>query len=201
MKKEPLKDCSMLDPHERFQMTIKALAKDDKVQQSRLENFNGVGSRHYWVRMQASFVLAFMMSGMLSEINAFLEMFEEVVMPMFMSTLKFPGKAGSEGCCSSGQETGTEIDEEEIITRETTSLYTALSLRFRPTWQAFSSVCRSEMGLEPEVVLRAWVPWQVSGLEKIMPIMECLDPDGDIDRAWESLLRSIWQDCMSVAGE
>ena len=67
-----------------------------------------------------------------------------------------------------------------------------------PLWLAFSSVCRSEMGLEPEIVMKAFAPQSaVSLIEDFRFELDQLDPERDVDRETESALRSLWRTCTS----
>lgn len=63
-----------------------------------------------------------------------------------------------------------------------------------PLWLAFSSVCRTDMSLEPEVVLKAFVSERVvSFIEDFRYELDGLDLELDIDRESESNLRNLWQ--------
>jgi len=68
-----------------------------------------------------------------------------------------------------------------------------LATRLGPAWLAFGSVCRSEMGLEPETVLRAFAPpGAVSFVEDLRFEMDGLGEVLDIDQELESSLRDLW---------
>ena len=61
-------------------------------------------------------------------------------------------------------------------------------------WPAFGSVCRSGMGLEPDIVMKAFgSPAAVSLIEEFSYELEELDVESNINQAWESSLRETWQ--------
>lgn len=60
-------------------------------------------------------------------------------------------------------------------------------------WLAFGSVCRSQMHLEPETLLEAFVPpGAVSFVEDFRFEMEVLGENLDIDQELESSMRDLW---------
>lgn len=61
-------------------------------------------------------------------------------------------------------------------------------------WLAFGSVCRSKMGLEPDIVIRAYgPPAAVSLIEEFSYELEEMDVESNINEEWESRLNETWQ--------
>jgi hypothetical protein len=59
---------------------------------------------------------------------------------------------------------------------------------------AFGSVCRSEMGLEPDIVLKAFSsPAAVSLIDEFSQELDELDVESNVRQEWESSLRETWQ--------
>lgn len=61
-------------------------------------------------------------------------------------------------------------------------------------WPAFSSVCRSGMCLEPDIVMEAFSsPVAISLIEEFSYELEELDVESNINQEWVSSLRKTWQ--------
>ena len=197
MNKDPIKDYSMFDDHERFRMTIKAEARGDQVLLNRLARRRAMQSPRFHNRIDFSIHLVYLMIIELAKVEASIGMFEALVLPManhFLDLIDTTCKQGSSGAGGSAELADAK---EQFLDEVTDKFYIMIAQKLGPSWLAISSVCRSPIGLEPEVILQAWMPSAVSFLQEILPYLEYLDPDNDIDRELETKLRELWHDMTS----
>ena len=67
-----------------------------------------------------------------------------------------------------------------------------------PLWLAFCSACQSELEMDAEIVLKAFVPQgAISLIEDFRFELDSLDEELDIDRETESALRDFWRSSTS----
>ena len=197
MNKDPIKDYSMFDDHERFQMTIKAEARGDQVLLSRLAKCRATQSPHFHNRIDFSFHLVYLMVIELAKAETRIRMFRTLVLPLANHALDLIDTTCKQGSSGAGRSAESADAKEQFLDEETDKFYSMIAQTLGPSWLAISSVCRSPIGLEPEVILQAWMPSAVPFLQEIVPYFEYLNPDDDIDRELETKLRELWHDMTS----
>ncbi len=69
----------------------------------------------------------------------------------------------------------------------------ALAIEVQSLWEAFSRLCREEMGSEPETVLLAWFPPMVGWIEGALNVADAGRVDADILEVYETALTNAWR--------
>ena len=193
MKQDFFKEYSIMDPHELFQTTMNAKARGDMVLLSRLKSSHSAKSSQYVVRVRVSLDFAYAMLVLLGKIEATITTYDEIVLLFMNHNCNLNDANTVEDSAALGPSAEADTGRDSFLDDRSSEFDDKVAQEYGPSWLAFDKVCRSEMGLSPEVVLQAWMPNAASYLEKIEPIFGCLDPEGDIDRELESDLRNFWQ--------
>jgi len=193
MKKETIKNFPVLDPQQRFRMVIKALAREDQLMLSQLSKGHLAQAPQYLARMNLSFALVNLIEVEVASAAAEIRMFEGLVLSLANLLLDLVDALEKQYNLADDESTEAVNSKQEFLDDMTDKLYSMIVQTLGPVWLAFGSVCRSEMELEPEVLLQAWSPDSAAFLEDLGPFLEALDPREDLDRGLETSLRNLWQ--------
>lgn len=261
MKKDFFKDYSTINPHERFRLAVKALAREDRVDLKRLVNScrtdRGQFARLLEAARRCTTVLVPSITEMLGrwetfsavmrlgpigdQIDYFYDKYRHgtglsedvgrIAEKLLGLVAEYPSETEGPGdsSLSEWQESCGELVSEGLLdaSDDAEGAYVScvyelpgdglmekfacmlvchvleqaragLAARLAPMWLAFGSVCRSEMHLEPETLLRAFAPPAVvSFVEDFRFDMEAPGADRDVDKDLESLWRDLWHSSKS----
>jgi len=70
----------------------------------------------------------------------------------------------------------------------------ALAIEVGSLWEAFSRLCRVEMGSKPETVLLAWFPPMQGWIEGTLNAADGVPVDADVLLGYESALTDAWRE-------
>lgn len=174
-------------------MVIKALAREDQVTLRQLSKGHSAQAPQYIARMHLSFELVNIMDVEVASAAAEIRMFEGLVLSLANFVLDLVDALKKQYNLADGESAEAVDSKQEFLDDMTDKLYSMIVQTLGPVWLAFGSVCRSEMELEPEILLQAWSPDAAAFLEDLGPFLEGLDPSEDLDRGLETSLRNLWQ--------
>ena len=193
MKRDFTGDFSNTNPHELFILAIKARARGDVKMLIRLKHACGENARQYLTRITASKEIAAAMLIELTKVEAYLSMFNELVLPLADYATNLVDVSHAKGHSTSGQEEMADKSKERFLEDVTEDFQRMIAEKTGPSWLAIDSFCQSDIGLEPDLLLQAWFPNSISLLKLLMPMLDTLDPDRDIDLELESELCDFWR--------
>ena len=75
----------------------------------------------------------------------------------------------------------------------------ALASKIQSLWEAFSQLCRVEMGSEPETVLLAWFPPVVDWIEGALNAADGIGVDADLREEYLRALTTAWREFLREA--
>jgi hypothetical protein len=75
----------------------------------------------------------------------------------------------------------------------------ALATEVATVWEAFSRVCRAEMGVEPETVLLAWLPPMQGWIEGALNAADGVRVDDEVLFEYETELTNAWRELLREA--
>ncbi len=98
----------------------------------------------------------------------------------------------AEALASEGQDAADADDELEAMAE-------ALATEVGTLRAAFSRFCQSEIGAEPETLLRAWLPPMVSWIEGALNAVDDVRVDGNLLLEYETALTKAWREFLREA--
>jgi hypothetical protein len=74
----------------------------------------------------------------------------------------------------------------------------ALATEVGTLWEAFSRFCRAEIGADPEMLLRAWLPPTGSWTEDALNAVDGVRVDADVLLEYETALTKAWREFLQA---
>ena len=108
----------------------------------------------------------------------------------------FAGEGGDanddhdDGGGSGGDGGGDREDDDDELAEGAQALVTEI----QTIWEAFTRVCRAEMGAEPETVLLAWVAPMAGWIEGALNAADAVQVDADLLLEYERALTNAWRE-------
>jgi len=195
MNRYLLKDFPVPTPYECFRSTIKARARGDNVLLSHLKKSPAAKSPQYADMLQVSLSCVLALAIELSRSEAFIQMFDALMLPLMNHFLALSCTGDKVRLPTSEESPEASRRRNEFLDNAIEDFHSMVATKLGPSWLAFDSVCRSEMDLEPLIVLEAWRPGAAYFIQRVTPLLEFIDPDGDIDQELESEMRNLWRNC------
>ena len=94
---------------------------------------------------------------------------------------------------------GDDDDDDDDDDDELAEGAQALVTEIQTIWEAFTRVCRAEMGAEPETVLLAWVAPMAGWIEGALNAADAVQVDADLLLEYERALTNAWREFLREA--